>query len=77
MVEDNPDLSQKVIDVAKAEARGRGWAWLEPVHMAVVRVTPLGRVWEVRTNSQNRGVNVRIQVSDWDLAVVQAGHLPR
>jgi hypothetical protein len=77
LADDDYNLREEIIRVAQAEARRRGWSWLEPVHIAVVRVTPLGRVWEIRTNSQARGMNVRVEVNDWDLVIAQAGYLSR
>ena len=68
---------EKLLEVARAVAVARGWPWIEPVAIEVEAVSPLGRIWTIRTNCHNRGQNIRIAIHEADFTVVSAGVLPR
>lgn len=54
----------------------RGWPWIEPVDLELATVSP-ARTWSVRTNVQSLGSNVRLRIRESDLAIIEAGFLPR
>ena len=70
-------LQARVLAAARAEAEARGWPWLEPVEVTLIRATPGERHWQVRSNTAARGRSARLVVAEPDLAVVEAGYLPR
>ena len=67
----------RLLAVAHAAASERGWPWLEPVAVDLEAVAERQRVWAIRTNCHNRGMNIRIVIRESDLAVLSAGFLPR
>ncbi len=68
-----PKISQaKALAIAQEVCQERGWPWLEPV-----RVEARAGVWVVRTNTQARGANARIMLSQEDGRLLEAVYLPR
>jgi hypothetical protein len=72
-----PDPRPRLLAVAREVASQRGWPWLEPVEISLSSSGTTGRVWTIHTNSQERGMNVRIVIRESDESVLQAGYLPR
>ncbi len=68
---------EQLLEVAQRVAVACGWPWLEPVAIDVESAAAEGRTWSVRTNCQQRGMNVVIVIRESDLRVVRAGFLPR
>jgi hypothetical protein len=68
---------EKLLEVARNVATACNWPWLEPVEITLESAVPEDRVWLVHTNSQRRGMNIRIAIRERDFSVVRAGFLPR
>ena len=70
---------QDAVATARRLAEERGWRWEEPVHVSRRRSLVLfGRVsYEIRTNADRRGCNVRVVLDADDGTVVEAHWLPR
>jgi hypothetical protein len=64
---------------ARDSATERGWEWREPVHVSRQRAYVFfGRLsYEVRSNADSRGCNVRVVVDAEDGSVKEAFWLPR
>ena len=70
---------QRLFDIARAYTEKKGWPWLEPVGITEVVSFPQIRIWEIRTNLEAHGGNVRIMVAEKELevSVVESGYIPR
>jgi hypothetical protein len=70
---------EDAIEIARGVAVEKGWRWREPVRARRTRSWIfIGRAeWEVRTNADMRGTNVRVVVDAQDGTVLQAAYLPR
>jgi hypothetical protein len=77
VTEPSPDPRPRLLQIARADADERGWTWLEPVEVSLSSSGSSGRVWTIETNSQSRGMNIRIVIREADESIVQAGYLPR
>jgi len=73
----DPDPPPQLIEVARALATARGWPWLEPVDVRLTSSGAGGRVWTIRTNGHEVGMNIRVVIRESDRSIVQAGFLPR
>ena len=71
------DVRNQPLAVAQAYAAQHGWPWLEPVDVRLLRETPDGNIWSIRTNAFAVGRNVRVVVRESDLTAIDAGFLPR
>jgi hypothetical protein len=67
----------RVIEVARDVASAQGWPWLEPVRVRRRRRWFRSPLWEVVSNSDALGMNVRIVVDDTTGRVLEKGFLPR
>jgi hypothetical protein len=77
MTESNPDPRPRLLEIARGVAAQRGWSWLEPVDIRLSSSGTAGRVWTIRTNAHEVGMNVQILIRESDGSIVQAGYLPR
>lgn len=69
---------EEAIAAAQAAAHERGWSWLEPIHVNTYRRWLIGRkVWEVMSNAESRGHNVRVSIDDKTGSVLHAHYLKR
>jgi hypothetical protein len=71
------DLRELVLAAARQYADERGWKWLTPVEVTLTKNVPDDRRWTVKTNAFAVGMNARIVIRERDLAVLEAGYLPR
>jgi hypothetical protein len=71
--------ADEALDVARAVAAAEGWPWQEPV--AVRRQKSWiffgSASWEVRTNAESLGSNVRIVIDEATGQVTDKHFLPR
>jgi hypothetical protein len=72
-----PDPRPRLLAGARELASQRRWPWLEPVEISLSSSGTAGPLWTILTNSQARGMNVRIVIREADESIVQAGYLPR
>ena len=70
---------EEAIEIARRVAVEKGWRWQEPVKAHRTRAFIFfGRSeWEVLTNADMRGTNVRVVVDAQDGTVLRAAYLPR
>jgi hypothetical protein len=70
---------EEAIEIARRVAAEKGWRWKEPVKAHRTRAFIfIGRAeWEVLTNADMRGTNVRVVVDAQDGTVLRAAYLPR
>ncbi len=69
---------EEAIWAAQREAEKHGWPWLEPVDARRSRRWLIGpAVWEVASNAQSKGMNVRIHIEDETGRICRAGYTPR
>jgi hypothetical protein len=69
---------EQAISTARGIAAKNEWAWEQPVSARLVGFRLLGgNRWEVVSNAERRGCNVRIVLDDRTGAVVSANFLPR
>jgi hypothetical protein len=55
----------RAIDLAREIARTEGWSWREPVKATYIRRWLLGSAaWEIISNCDSRGMNVKILIED-------------
>jgi hypothetical protein len=67
----------EAIAIAKLEAAKNGWAWHEPA-IALRRGWFFERKkWEVVSNSDKIGCNVRVFIDDEDGSIIKAAFCPR
>lgn len=71
-----PDLEQQIVDAARQEADRREWPWDLPVRVTLSQALPQ-RIWSVLTNANAVGRNVRIDIRESDLAIINSKFLPR
>ena len=71
MSEDN------AIAIAKEAALKNGWSWIGRVSVAKRGWLFGRRKWEVTSNADMLGCNVRVLIRDADGAILRAGFLPR
>jgi hypothetical protein len=74
---DGPDPRPRLLAVARELASERSWPWIEPVEISLSSSGTAGRIWTIVTNSQARGMNIRIVIREADESIVHAGYLPR
>jgi hypothetical protein len=72
-----PDPRPRLLAVARELASQRRWPWIEPVEIWLSSSGTAGRIWTIVTNSQARGMSIRIAIREDDESVVQAGYLAR
>ena len=72
----DPNLEDRLIELARKVAEERDWPWDEPVEVSsgVDRGEP---VWVISTNTMMIGNSVTIVLRRSDLSLKDAGHLPR
>lgn len=70
---------EQAIDLARACAEERGWAWREPVRVSRSRAYVLfgGVRYEVWSSADRLGTNARVIVDGEDGTIVAAHWLPR
>jgi hypothetical protein len=70
----------QAIEIARRHALSCGWHWIEPIYakkrVAFLCFYPTWE-WEVISNADRRGGNVRILIRDHDQTVVKAVLLSR
>ena len=71
--------SDEAIRLAEAAAREEGWDWKEPVRAALRRPWLFWGepYWEVFSNADKRGSNVRVKIEDATGRVLGKHLLPR
>lgn len=69
----------EAIEIARRVAAEKGWRWEEPVVARRTRTLFIvgPAEWEVTTNADKRGTNVRVVLNAEDGAVLRAAFLPR
>ncbi len=69
---------QEAIERAKQIVQNKGWGWGEPV-IATLRRPWFGKGgrWEIFSNVQHRGGNVRVVIDVQTGAVLEEGYIPR
>jgi hypothetical protein len=69
---------QQALEIARRVAEERGWPWVEPVRAATRReFIVYGReTWEVWSNAESRGDNVRVVLDVRDGFVRDASYSP-
>ena len=68
---------EKALEVAREVASAEGWTWLEPVRVRRRRRWFGSPFWEIVSNSNARGMNVRVVVDDATGRVLEKWFLPR
>lgn len=71
---------EQAIEIARMTAERRGWPFVGRVRVTVRRrfhFFGAATAWEVWTNSDHRGRNVRVAISCADGRVLDAGYLSR
>jgi hypothetical protein len=69
---------EQAIGVAQREAEKQGWPRLEPVEARRSRRWLIGAtVWEVASNAQSKGMNVRVRIEDDTGRICRAGYTQR
>jgi len=71
----DPELSEKLIEIARSHAEERGWTWIGDA-MIVNASFKSEAVWSVRSNATWRGINVSVMIRKSDLAIVHSGYAP-
>jgi hypothetical protein len=71
------EFHQRLLEVARELAVEREWPWIEPVEIRLETAAPGHKTWSVKTNILAVGRNVRVLIRESDLAVLEAGFLPR
>lgn len=63
---------QEIIKIAKQVAIEQGWGWEEPIKVRRFREwLILGRLlWEVKTNADCRGCNIKVIIDNKTLSVI-------
>jgi hypothetical protein len=68
----------RAIELAREVARAEGWLWLEPVRAIRFRRWWVGSMsWEVVSNRDKHGINVRVVIDDLTGRIVEKGFLSR
>ena len=74
----DPITKERAVAIAKEVALAENWPWQEPVHVRSTRVGFWGpRHWEVWTNAEMRGTNVRVVIDQATGTVLERWFLPR
>ncbi|MGH7675317.1 MAG: PepSY domain-containing protein [Gemmatimonadales bacterium] len=71
---------EEAIDRAKQVADEQGWGWAEPVMARLSRPwfgLGKGGKWEIFSNVQRRGGNVRVVIDAQTGDVLEKGYMPR
>ena len=69
---------QEVLWLAEAHATARGWPFLLPAFVRLHKPWLFGRPhWDVWTNAECRGQNVRVVIDAETGAIVSSGFAPR
>lgn len=69
---------EQAIQVARAVAEQEGWTWIEPARAWKTRRWGFGRpVWQVVSNAEAKGLNVRVRVDGRTGAVLEKAYAPR
>lgn len=71
--------ADEALDLARSVAVAEGWAWQEPVRVWRQKSWLFfgSARWEVWTNAESRGCNVRVVIDDKTGRVVVKRFLPR
>jgi hypothetical protein len=68
----------RAIALAREVAMAKGWFWLEPVQAICFRRWWIGsKVWEVISNRDKRGMNVRIVINDMTGQIIENNFFSR
>ncbi len=68
----------RAIDLAHEIAGTEGWLWREPVKATYIRRWLIGlAAWEIISNCDNRGINVKILIEDATGRILKKAFLPR
>lgn len=68
----------EAIGIAKFVAQNEGWSWKDPARATKHRRWFFGSVyWEIISNVDMIGSNVRIKIEDATGKVLEKGYLPR
>jgi hypothetical protein len=68
----------EAINIAEAVAEREGWIWIEPVQAIRFRRWFLGSVcWEIISNAESRGCNVRVTIEEKSKKVCRKSFLAR
>jgi hypothetical protein len=70
-------LRPRLLEIARNLSVERGWTWLEPVDIKRSSSGAAGRIWTIRTNADEVGMNIRILIRESDGAILQASYLLR
>jgi len=69
---------QEAIGIARAVAQRNEWPWLAPEQARRFRPWLFGApCWEIRTNAQKMGMNVRVVLDERSGRVLEKGFIPR
>ncbi len=67
------DALKMAIQVAKEH----GWPWIEPVQIKIRRWFWRDPFWIVKTNCEQRGCNVYVEINDTNQSIIKAVFWPR
>ena len=67
----------EALEVAAQIALDNGWPWLEPVQIVLKKSIFRSSKWAIRTNHDNLGCNICIEIDNDKGVVVKAVFLPR
>jgi hypothetical protein len=70
-------LRAKLEKAAETYASSRGWVWRLPVRVELQQAAGDHRTWVIHSNAFAVGMNARIVIRENDLAIVEAGYIPR
>ena len=71
----DPELSEKLIEMARRYAEERGWGWAGDA--MIFNASFQGEaVWAVHSNAVMRGGNAKILIRKSDLEIVHSGYMP-
>ena len=69
----NSMTQEQAIMIAKDTAKKAGWIWKEPITVVKKRKWLLGRpYWSVVSNSEKKGMNVRVTIDDLTGQILQS-----
>lgn len=70
--------SDEALALARSIAHEQGWTWKEPIRVTKRRPWLIGNTyWEVVSNANSRGMNVRVSIEDRTGKVRRKVFLPR
>jgi hypothetical protein len=69
---------ERAVELAQEVARREGWPWIEPIRATRFRRWWVGPItWEVVSNADKRGMNVRIVIDGSSGRILEKRFLPR